>query len=192
MQGNYRIVGRFLRDTRGATAVEFALVAMIFIMLFLGIVEYGLFMMAKIDLESAVTAGSRIAAIQGGSQSAGSCNATANVEAAVKQKVGGLINSNAVVFTSNTVAGGGAATPDICLDNPNNPTPPTCKNYYDGNNNGKYDVSQGAGCTGGSGDIIQVRVTYPWHILTPFLVKFFNGVVNGSVVITTTTIVKNE
>ena len=50
-----RLAGRFARAERGATAVEFALVALPFLMLVFAIVELGLVFLVSITLESAVS-----------------------------------------------------------------------------------------------------------------------------------------
>ena len=49
-----RLAGRFARAERGATAVEFALVALPFLMLVFAIIELGLVFLVSITLESAV------------------------------------------------------------------------------------------------------------------------------------------
>lgn len=54
-----RFARRFLRDDRGFTAVEFALVAMPFLMLLFGTIAVGLFFFTTFSLENAVEKASR-------------------------------------------------------------------------------------------------------------------------------------
>jgi Flp pilus assembly protein TadG len=49
-----RLAGRFARGERGATAVEFAIVAMPFMLLIFGLIELGLVFLVSLTLENAV------------------------------------------------------------------------------------------------------------------------------------------
>lgn len=51
--------GRFLRDTEGASAVEFALVAIPLLMLIFGTIEYGRLMWTRQALQESATSGAR-------------------------------------------------------------------------------------------------------------------------------------
>jgi Flp pilus assembly protein TadG len=176
-------------DQSGATIIEFALVAPIFFLLILGIIEFGLIGFSQVAIESAVSATAREASI--GKSTGG--DRVQYVRTHIRKKLKGLINVDELVITANTVAAGGASQKaDICLSNPpriGGPCNPPLT-YQDENGNGVYDATPPAVSLGNSGDLIEVRALYPWKIQLPFLNRFFGD--NGIFTITSSTIVKNE
>jgi Flp pilus assembly protein TadG len=205
----------FRQDQSGAAIVEFALVATVFFMLLLGIVEFGLFMFHKVALESIMMQAGREATL-GKTRNTGNnspCNNTGTrvefIKCEVLRKAEGLINPNEVVINVNRVnsdnglGGTGTYIPDICLDDPNLPssTPATCTFYQDVNGTGAYEGADAAQDMGAAGELVEVRISYPWHIQVPFLKQFIGDMVtnpegqvvrSGSIMITSATVVKNE
>lgn len=192
-----KMLGAFTRNQDGATAVEFAIVAMAFLMLFMGIIEYGMFMMTQVAIESAVAQGGRLASI--GASSAG-CDRACNVQKVIKDKTSGFVNASALVVSANKVSSGGTSAPDICIDNPNNPNSnipsnlpppatPNCKSWVEVNGINNYQGVDGTN-VGSAGDIIEIRASYPWKVLFPVLGEFIGQ--NGIVMISSSTVVKNE
>ncbi len=183
----FRVFGK---DSGGATAIEFAVLAVPFFLLFMGIIEYGLFMMTKVAVESATAQAGRAGSL-------GGCNVSC-VQTLIANKTSNLINASNIVVTAGVVdhdsgSGGAPFSGDLC-----NSTPPhiggDCSGFgwQDLNGNGSYDSGpSGAGSSvGGPGDIVEIRVALPWHVLMPFVGQYFGS--HGTVLITSNTVVKNE
>lgn len=180
---------KYWQDRSGATIIEFALVAPVFFLLLLGIIEFGMIGFSQVAIESAVSATAREASI--GKSTGG--DRIAYVQTHIRTKLSGLINVNQLVIAANTVVAGGVShRPDICMSSPprvGGACPPGTP-WEDVNKNGVYDAAVPATTLGSSGDIIEVRVYYPWRIQMPFLSHMFGT--NGVFMITSATIVKNE
>lgn len=194
---------RFLRAREGATIVEFAIVAPVFFLLLLGIIEFGLFTFHKVAIESIAMQVGREATL-GRANADPTCASTGNdrydyIRCYVNRKAGGLIDGDEVLVSINPVAEGGVrAAPEICLDNPNRPssTPLTCRSWEDTNGNGVYEGLTQVNA-GEAGQLVEVRISYPWRVLVPFMNRFIGGKDNtgkdtDSVMITSSTIIKNE
>jgi len=93
------------KNERGQAMVEFALVIPIFLMLLLGILQFGIIFNNFITLTDAARAGSRVAAVSR-LDSCPKCKA----EAAVKDAAGGLDKSSVQVSVSSTWAPGEQVT----------------------------------------------------------------------------------
>lgn len=190
MRQRFSLFRAFKKDHRGATAVEFAVLAVPFFMLIMGIIEFGLFMMTKIAIESATTQAGRASSL-------GACN-VACVQELIVRKTNSLINGENAVVTagvvdSATAAGGAPFAGDLCLTTPphfGGSCPVDTVGYRDLNHNGRFDGSASTSSLGGPGDLVEVRVSLPWHVLMPFLSGFFGE--DGVVLITSNTVVKNE
>ncbi len=198
---------QLLSHEEGASIIEFALVAPIFFFLIFLITELGLLVFTQIALESATMQVSRSASIGG---SSGGCDRACTIKALVQQKTLGLINSQNVVVEMNTLAAGGvstAAQPEYCLTAGQVVTPNadgTCPGggvcINDANNNGKCD-SAAAMSVGNAGDLVEIRVSYPWKMMIPFLDSVTFGQqgrsgtlygANGVVTLSSSTVIKNE
>lgn len=192
----HSLLKKFLHSEDGATIVEFAVVSGIFFTMLLAVIEFGLFTMTQVALESAVTQAGRATSI--GKTTVGTQaypdRATA-VTALIQQKTSALINPTSVIISASPVAvGGDAATfaPDLCLVAGGEPTTgPTCASGQFVEVNGINGYQGNGGTTVGSaGDLVEVRVSYPWRVLFPILGQFFGE--HGVVMITTSTVIKNE
>lgn len=205
-----RHVGEVRANQEGATIIEFALVAPIFFFLIFLMTELGLLVFTQVALESAMMQVSRSAAI--GASSSG-CDRVCTIQNLVQQKTLGLINSSNVSVQVNTLAAGGTTEPDTCIDSSGNPQVPIgvtasggciCPGggtiWLDNNNNGHCDLPASLS-VGNAGDLVEIRVSYPWKLMIPFLdtVTFGNqghtGSLygnNGIVVLSSSTVVKNE
>jgi hypothetical protein len=173
----------------GATIIEFALVAPIFFLLLLGIIEFGLIGFSQVAIESAVAGTAREASL--GKVASGGTRED-YIVTHIRKKLDGLINSEELVISVNTVLSGGVqAVPDICMDDPprmtGNCNPPL--SYEEVNGIPGYQSSSSIN-VGNAGDLIEVRVFYPWRIQFPLMKQFFGE--NGVFMITANAIVKNE
>lgn len=198
-------IKQILRNEKGSTIIEFAIVAPIFFLLMMGIIEFGLYMMTSIALESAVGQAGRVASLN-----AGAGDVASRVMTTIRQKTASFPRPSTVDVRAELVRNnstGGTTKPDYCLENgPNGipTTPSTCPSgvpYIDNNGNSKYD-SVGSLSMGAPGDLVEIRASYPWKVYFPILNQFFTAtsknsagqdeVVSGLVIISATTVVRNE
>jgi len=114
----------FSRDQRGASAVEFALVLPIFLLLFAGIADFGGALYVKFGLNSIVSAAANYALVSSGSVNSSSGASLANNLATIVSNAHGsnwadgtvvVNNGPTATITSGTVsAGGTASNADLC------------------------------------------------------------------------------
>ncbi len=201
-----RLLRRLRRHQEGATAVEFAIVGFMFFMLMFGIIEYGMIMLTKVAIESAVMQVSRSSSLGTVAGTDPDTNVTCRstecaARSLVRDKTLGLVNSQAVRVTSSVVSAAAAASPpipDICLANPDNPYPATCptgSNFINNDGTPGYQPP-GALSLGNGGDLVEIRVTYLWRVLFPMFELFQPqanaGGQRGFLVITSSAVIKNE
>jgi hypothetical protein len=163
--------------------------------------EFGLFMFHKVAIESITMQVGREASLNTSSGYSG-CNGGSDrfayIRCYVREKSGGLINGDLVEVSINTVANGGTRAPDICLATNPPSSPPTCNGQYeDINGNGSYDGPAASNNAGGEGELVEVRVSYPWQVLVPLVSQFIgtqreDGSRTGVVMITSSTVFRNE
>lgn len=197
------------RDARGATIIEFAVVAPLFFMLILGILEFGLFMMHKIAVESLTMEISREATL--GKTSGGPCSGTIDrvgyIRCLAQSKGSAFVRHEQLVVQVNPVSANGTIIPDICLRHagvyldPPSSTEAVCDESGDVHEeiNGIPGYqSAAASDMGDAGTVMEVRISYPWKVLIPFMAQFFGsmdgstGEHSGVVMITSSTVVRNE
>ena len=203
MRQYHRRLTSFRANERGATTIEFAIVSIPFFLLFLGIIEFGMFMLAQVTLESAVGQAGRASSIstltddataQGGSR-------VQVVESIILNKAsGGLIHRDQIFFSENILAAAQPTPPDVCFTTvthiPIKPAPPQCGTddttyYIKGDHSNRLYVQPGNADSGGvDADVVEVRATYPWHVLFPIFGQYFGD--HGTVLISASTVVRNE
>ncbi len=159
---------RLRKQKDGATAVEFALVAPIFFLLMMGIVEFSLIMFASSVVENATTmaarygiTGDNYSAPDAFQQNTAGLSREAFIESAIKDLSSGLLDPEKVDITHKTFSslGSGAQT--------------------------------SSGAYGDGGDTVLYTVTYAWPIFTPLFGEFFaDG--DGNFTITSAVLVANE
>ncbi|MEQ1790640.1 MAG: hypothetical protein ABL857_09385 [Rickettsiales bacterium] len=116
----------------------------------------------------------------------------------VKDKASVLINGNRTEVQIQSLTAGGTTVPDICFDvNPPSSAPATCAVYEDVDGSGPPYNGLAASNAGTAGQLIEVRISYPWSVQIPLLNKFFKttdsqGNERNVLMITAATVVKNE
>lgn len=182
------LIRRFLAHERGATIIEFAAVAPIFFLVMFAILEFGLIRFTQVAVEAAMSQASRAASIGLVDSSGDRVTTLRNL---VQQKTRGLIGADQVTISATVVGTGTTTPPEICLTNPpSTPTEcPTGTPYEDTNMNGKYDGPGGLSL-GNAGDLVEVRISFPWRVQFPFVRSLFGP--NGVFMITSSTVIKNE
>ena len=197
--------------------VEFAFVAMIFFTVVMALIEYGLFMMTQVSLQSIVTQAGRFASVTtADAASIAALGASCTVgdrpcitQAYIRQKAQGLMNYNGISFTTAVADGTGSfvGSPfagDLCLGTSphiggacpvgtpwqlmtGHVDPPGCPGPDHCYNSGPSTPSVGA-----AGQLIKITVLYPWTPMTPMSGLFLGTAGSDLFVIQATTIVKNE
>jgi len=143
-------------DERGATLVEFALIAPIFLMVLLALCDIGQASYANSVLAGAVQQAARTSSLETGDTTA----ADARVEEIVQLIAPGAeVDSSRVSYFDFADVG----RPESWNDADGNGTCSKGETYVDENGNGYWDPDIGQGGNGGAGDVViySVEVTYP-------------------------------
>lgn len=177
----------FARNQDGITAVEFALIAPVFLVMLMGIVEFSLIMFASVALESATNNTARLG--KTGYVPPGLTRSEAII-ANVKDKTSGLLDPDKITISQKAYSNFdkiGESEP--CLQ----PASPPCAgtagvNFVDINGNDTWDSDMGLAGLGNPGDVVVYTVSYPWSITTPII-----SAITGTIfTINARTVVRNE
>lgn len=198
--GRPNIFRQWIKSEDGATILEFALVAPVFFLLLMAIIEFGLIMFTSVALESAVMQASRDASIgKCATPPCGHGDRVSYLQNRIVQKTQGLIGSDQVVVTAKRVVDSGELpVPDVCLKDGKatvggacNGCPPGGQCTYEETNgiNG-YQGDAGSLALGAAGELVEIRVMYPWMVQVPIMRRFFGT--NGIMMISSSTVIKNE
>lgn len=182
-------LGRFARNGRGATAVEFALVALPFVFLIFSILEIALIFLVNVTLENAVSTAAR--EIRTGQQQETGISGQTNVNAFRQSLCNNMswLSSQCLASLSSSGNQNGLVV-DIrapsSFASTTEPSPVVngqLNQYSDGNN-----------CfySGSAGSIVVVRAFYPWMMFTPFLYNAFYHLSNGAIVLQAAEVFQNE
>ncbi|MGH6987942.1 MAG: TadE/TadG family type IV pilus assembly protein [Caulobacteraceae bacterium] len=170
-----RLIGRFLNDRRGANAVEFAIVATPFLMLFFGVIELGLLFLASTTIEAATINAARL--IRTG-QLQDSGNNTANVFQ------GDICSNMSWIASANCSSNLLVDVRTFASFSSISVSPPITNNALDAS---KVMFNDGSPCS-----IVLVRVYYPYTLLAPLLEPGMPNLGPSQRLITTTVAFRNE
>jgi Flp pilus assembly protein TadG len=171
-------IRRFLRHERGATAVEFALVATPFLALLFGIMELGLIFMGSVTLDNATQAAAR------------------------KIRTGQVVSPGTETGKElsrgafrDAVCNGMGWMKDDCMANlvvdVRTFTQFQSIAYDDPISNKTFNPGQVTFETGGPSDIVLVRVYYPWKLYVPLMAGALEKT-PGKTLLTSITTFRNE
>jgi len=165
MRTHTPLVRRFIRNRSGATAIEFSMVFMPFLLLMLGIIGIGLFFLAETVLDQAVV--SSIRQIRTGQSNASNLT-IGQLKQNICGKTGGLVDCNKLsINVQSGSSWDGFRTTASCV---NSAGSVVASNYSD-----DKKVSEGAG---GREAVVVIVACYPWSV--PALLPLINlGNVNG-------------
>lgn len=143
-------VRRFVAARRGATAVEFAMVATPFLALMFGVLELGLVFMVSTTLDNATEAAAR------------------TIRTGQLQTAGGSANTFKTAVCNNMTWLGSSCSGKLTVDVR---TFPKFADVSMSNpvTNGAIDASKTNFTPGGGEDIVVVRAYYEWTLITPML-----------------------
>ncbi len=175
-------------DRRGASAVEFALVAPTLVLLLLGILEFSLLMAAEVTLSNAVAEVARFG-ITG--QTGTDKTREELIREQVEQAAEGLFDSSLLEFETLVYPDfSSVGRPEPFNDENGNGMRDPGESYEDLNGNGQWDADMGVPGAGGPDDIVLYRVRYPWRLMIPVFRPFFPP--DGEVEIEASLAVRNE
>jgi Flp pilus assembly protein TadG len=168
------VSGRLRRDRSGASAVEFALIAVPFLTLLYGIVELALAFLLSTSLENA-TAQTARKIRTGELQNSGAANA-AGFKKAVCDDLGWLAGEcqSQLYIDVRTFQ---------TFDSVNMPQPVS---------NGEFNPGALTFNAGGPNEIVVVRAYYQWKLFTPLISKAMQTLKNGSMLVVSTATFRNE
>jgi hypothetical protein len=144
-----------VRDARGTTAVEFALVAPVMLMTIMGLFDMGHAQYTRALLEGAIDKASRAATIEGSS--------TTSIDARVTTVVKQIAPSATLTFNRTTYSDfSDVGMPEDFDDVDRDGTCDNGEPFEDANGNGTYDLDRGKTGNGGARDAVlyTVQVTY--------------------------------
>lgn len=175
------------RAEDGITALEFALIAPVFAMLVMGIIEFSLIMFTSAVVESATNTTSRLG--KTGYVAEGTTRQQQIIDT-VAARTAGLLDPANITITSEVYSNFSQVDqPEPCISPPTPPCGGTVGvNFTDINGNGVWDADMGQAGLGNPGDVVVYTVTYPWPIMTPVI----SAVIGSTFTITARTVVRNE
>ncbi len=176
-----------LQDQQGITALEFAMITPVFLLMILGIIEFSMIMYANTILESATNSTSRLG--KTGYDPSGVTRQQAILNS-INSRAAGLLDTSKITLTTKVYSDfNRIGDPEPCLS----PNSPPCSgtpgiNFVDVNGNGAWDNDMGAAGLGSGGDVVVYTVNYPWRVMTPVMSNILGTTMN----ITVRSVVRNE
>ena len=169
-----RRLNALVAETGGATALEFAMLAIPFVTMIFCLMELAIIFMISMTLDDAMVQASR--EIRTGQiQSAGGSS-----QAAFAAKI--CSHMAWIQSTCNADLSVDVETyPSFAAANPPNPVA-----------GGVFSTASLKFVPGGPQDIVVVRAYFRWQLITPFLAQAVNKLNNGQAVLTATTTFRNE
>ena len=183
-----RFLRVFSRDEKGATVVEFALVAPVMGLVLLGAFDVGHTIYMRSVLQGVVQKVARDATLESGLTT----STQDALDAKVRSQVRALANNSTITITRKyyrTFSNAAAAQFEPYTDTNGNGTCNGGEPYQDNNNNGTWDASGGNTGAGGAKDAVLYTVTVSYPRFFPIY-----RVVGGSntTVITGSTVLRNQ
>jgi hypothetical protein len=188
--GKMRVLfSRIWTRNEGASAIEFSLVAMPFVLTLIGIFEVALILFVSVLLEGAVRDSARFGIT--GFSPAG-MNRGDRIRQIIEEKTVGLIDMSKVKIETLVYGSfGDIGKPEPFADQPPyNGKYDAGESFVDVNGNGKWDPDMGAAGEGGAGSVVVYRVSYDWPLLTGLLSPLLGS--GGYVHLSASTAVRNE
>jgi hypothetical protein len=174
------------RDTRGTTALEFALILPALLVFFVGGIELAIVLFVASSIEAAVFEVSRFG-ITGGATPG--VSREQRVLEILEQRTYGLLDMDRVVIDTLVYENfANIGQPEPFTDVNGNGAWDEGEPFVDVNGNGVWDADMGAAGLGGPNDVVVYRVRYPWGIITPFV----RGVMGDEVQHSSSVAVRNE
>lgn len=181
---------RFTDCQKGATVIEFALIATVLLTFLVGFFELGLLFFANTVLEGATNLGARIS--RTGNIPDG-VDPEDYIRGVIRQRAATLLDPARITIEITSYGGyENIGQPEQCFIGNCTTDTTGAGEFEDANGNGHWDADQGrTDDSGGRSSVVLYKATYPWEMFTPLI---GNLMTNGSGVFTITAItaVKNN
>ncbi len=179
-----------LRDTRGVTIVEFAIILPAMLTLICGTIEMGHMILARQVLEGAVVEAARKATA---SLETDEAHRKSIMTASITRSMAAFATApgQAVEIQTRVYADFSSAYPETYTDQNGNGRYDASEPYVDRNRNGKWDdTTAKSGTLGGPGDVVSYTVRFPKRLLFGFVGRFIGR--TATLPLSATTVVRNE
>jgi Flp pilus assembly pilin Flp len=181
------LLRRLHTDESGTTAIEFAAIGSALMFIIFGIVEFSTAMTVGNSLEAATNMSSRLGKTGYVDEEAQESQEE-TILAEIERRVGPLIDMSKIKLTHEVFNDfKSLTTPDIFKDNNGDGDTDDPGEWTDVDADGFRDGAEG---TGGSGNIVIYRVSYPWKVMTPAFNRLIGD--DGVITLTAYSVVKNE
>ena len=158
------MIRRLARDERGATIIEFALVAPVMLLLIMGLGELMFTIYAQSILDGAIQKAGRDSAIQGGGDRAGA------IDTRVMDQMREIMRDATYTSTRRSYNNFSSVKPERFTDGNGNSRRDPGECFDDINGNRQWDVDPGFASQGGASDVtrytIVVTYTRPFPVTT--------------------------
>ena len=183
-----RLLRVFARDARGATIVEFAMVAPVMGLVLLGAFDVGHTLYMRSVLQGILQKAARDATLETGLVTANQNT----LDDKVKLQVRALANNSTITFSRKyyrSFTNAAAAQFEPYTDSNGNGTCNGGEPYQDNNNNGSWDATGGNSGQGGAKDAVLYTVTVSYPRFFP-IYNFVGG--SNTTVLTASTVLRNQ
>jgi len=174
------------RNEDGASAVEFALLLPVLLLIVLGIVEYGLYLFGASVLQDALGEAARFG-ITG--RTLPGITRTAAIRAVFERRLAPPLDPDEITFETLVYPDfDSIGRPEPFEDRNGNGVRDPGELFTDVNGNGRWDPDMGTPGAGGPDSVVLYRARHPWRPLTPL----FRWVFGDGAVLVATVAVRNE
>jgi Flp pilus assembly pilin Flp len=189
-KGKMRVLfSRLWTRKDGASAMEFALIAMPLVITLIGILEVAMILFVNVLLEGAVRDSARYG-ITG--YTTGGLSREDRIRKIIKERTVGMVDMTKVKIETliyQSFSDIGKPEPLTNDVNGNGRYDPG-DGFADVNGNGKWDDDMGKAGVGGPGAVVVYRITYNWPLLTGLLAPVMGSA--GYIPLSVSTAVRNE
>jgi Flp pilus assembly protein TadG len=183
-----RFLRVFARDEKGATVVEFAIVAPVMGLVLLGAFDVGHTLYMRSVLQGILQKAARDATLETGLAT----DTQTVLDNKVKSQVRALANNSTITFSRKyyrSFTNAAAAKFEPYTDTNGNGTCNAGEPYQDNNNNGVWDATGGNSGQGGAKDAVLYTVTVSYPRFFP-IYNFVGG--SSTTVLTASTVLRNQ
>ncbi len=178
------LIRPFLRDTRGAALMEFAIVAPVLLTMIVGGLGAGHTLYVQSVLDGEMQKAARDMSLEDASAE----DRQTEIENRVRDQVHKLVRGADVDFemTSYRDYRDADAKAEEYVDSNHDGTCNKAESYVDANNNGSWDRDGGSATIGGSKDVVLLKAKVAYASFLPF------GQTRGRMLLTSTTLLRNQ
>lgn len=177
----FKIIWRFIRNKKGVTAIEFAIVLPILLLFICSIFEFGLMMHVSSIVQNATQEAARLTITGKSYEDLNPTNLSRKdfLRAYLKKRIGSWVNSSDQLVIQAKVLGNATGL--------NNNVYNQFSNEDDADKTNDKPVDEGSG---DGNNIVIYKITFNWDIIMPIMSHFIGE--NGRFPITAVAVIENE